>query len=187
MDKTKTVVWQRLDNVGLEHLQLTESADTILVDSVVIGVDDNNAYFRLHYQINCDAHYRVQRVDLDLAGHELITLTADDNGHWFFTDHQPLREFNGYVDIDISATPFTNTLPIRRLDWQPGQSRSLDMVYIRIPELTLERVTQQYTCLEQNADSRSLFEYEQPGFSAILSIDADGFVQNYPELFRRLS
>jgi hypothetical protein len=186
MNKIKTAVWQRLDNIGLEYLQLTESDEAILVDSVVIGVDDNNLYFRLHYQIQCDAHFQVRRVDLDLAGHEAITLTNDGKGHWFFTDNQPLPEFKGYVDIDISATPFTNTLPIRRLEWQTGQSRSLDMIYIRIPELRLERVTQQYTCLEQNAES-SRFEYTQPRFSAILSIDADGFVQNYPELFRQLS
>jgi hypothetical protein len=186
MDKTKTIVWQRLDNPGLEYFQLTESDDGILADGIVIGADDNQVFYQLHYQVRCDAHYRVQRVDLDLAGYERITLTADGQGHWFFTDNQPLHEFNDYIDIDISATPFTNTLPIRRLDWQPGQSRSLDMIYIRIPELRFERVTQQYTCLEQTADGRR-FEYTQPGFSAILSIDADGFVQNYPKLFRRLS
>jgi len=182
----KTIVWQRLDNPGLEYFQFNESADGILVDSVVIGTDDNKVFYQLHYQVRCDAHYRVQRVDLDLAGHDHITLTADGQGHWFFTDNQPLREFNGYIDIDISATPFTNTLPISRLDWQPRQTRSLDMIYIRIPELRFERVTQQYTCLEQAADG-SQFQYAQPGFSAVLSIDAGGFVQNYPELFRRLS
>ena len=156
------------------------------MDSVVIGTDENNVFYQLHYQVRCDAHYRVQRVDLDLAGHKRVTLTADGQGSWFFTDNQPLREFNGYIDIDISATPFTNTLPIRRLDWQPGQVRSLDTIYIRIPELRFERVTQQYTCLEQTTNG-SRFEYAQPGFSAILEIDADGFVQNYPELFLRMS
>ena len=120
MGKTKTVVWQQWDNVGLEYLQLTESDEAIVVDSTVIGVNDNNVYFRLRYQINCDAHYQVQRVDLDLAGHEPITLTNDGNGHWFHTNNYLLPALDGYVDIDISATPFTNTLPIRRLDWQSG-------------------------------------------------------------------
>ena len=63
MDKTKIIVWQRLDNVGIEYLQLIESDEAIVADSVVIGVDDNNTYFRLRYQVQCDAHYHVRRVD----------------------------------------------------------------------------------------------------------------------------
>ena len=164
---------------------MTESNETILVDSVVIGFEGRSP-FRLHYHIRCDIHYQVQQVDLDLAGHPPIMVSTDGAGHWFDTHHQPIPALDGCVDIDISATPFTNTLPIRRLDWQGGQSRSLDMVYIRIPELTIERATQQYTCLEKN-EQGSVFEYSQPGFTAILPIDADGFVQNYPELFTRLS
>jgi hypothetical protein len=113
-------------------------------------------------------------------------LTTDGAEHWFDSDNHLLLALDGCIDIDITATPFTNTLPIRRLEWSVGQSRSLDMVYIRIPELTIERATQQYTCLEKN-EQGSLFEFRQQDFSATLPIDADGFVQNYPKLFRRLS
>jgi uncharacterized protein len=185
MVSVKTLVWQQWDNVGLEYLELTESGKEVKVDSTVIGFEDNRP-FRLRYQIRCDIHYQVQQLTLDLAGHEEILLTTDGAGHWFDMHNQPLLHLDGCIDIDISATPFTNALPIKRLDWQIDQNRSLDMVYIRIPELTIERVTQQYTCLEKNRHS-GLFEYSQPAFKAVLPIDADGFVQNYPNLFRRLS
>ena len=185
MSRVKTAVWQQWDNIGLEYLQLTESDEGLLVDSVVIGIE-NKIYFRLHYQIRCASRYQVQRVDLDLAGHTPVTLTTDGAGHWFDKDNQPLPALDGCNDIDISVTPFTNTLPIRRLEWQPCQSQVLHMVYIRIPELTIERATQRYTCLEKN-EQGALFEYSQPNFKAILPVDADGFVQNYPELFRRLT
>ncbi len=181
---TKNAVWQQWDNIGLEYLTLTQNNDNVKIDSVVIGFEDNIP-FRLHYEIQCDAHYRVQQVTISLVGKEAITLTTNGTGNWFDKDNQPLPSLDGCYEIDITATPFTNTLPIRRLDWQPGQSRSLDMVYISIPDFTIERATQQYTCLEQH-ENGSLFEYSQPGFSAILPIEADGFVQNYPNLFRRL-
>ena len=185
MPTTHTHIWQQWDNVGLEHLLLTENSEYVVIDSVVIGIEENNP-FRLHYYIRCDSHYQIQQVNLDLAGQESISLTTDGEGHWFDANKHPLPALDGCIDIDISATPFTNTLPIRRLDWQVGQSRSLDMVYIRIPELRIERTTQQYTCIEKH-EHGSLFEYSQPGFKAVLPIDAEGFVQNYPNLFRRLS
>jgi len=185
MSKVKTVVWQQWDNVGLEYLRLTEGSEDILVDSVVIGIEDNIP-FRLHYQITCDTHYQIQQVNLDLAGHTPFTLTTDGAGQWFNSRNQPLPELDGCIDVDISATPFTNTLPIRRLRWQAGQSQSLNMVYILIPQLDIQPARQQYSCIERHAQG-SVFEYSQPGFKAILSLDADGFVQNYPELFRRLS
>src|SRR5262249_13642213 len=111
---------------------------------------------------------------------------TDGLGHWFDAAYKPLSGLDGCIDIDITATPFTNTLPIRRLDWQVGQSRLLHMVYFQIPELRVSPAFQQYTCLEKN-EQGSRFEYQQGDFRAILSIDADGFVQNYPELFRQLS
>ena len=184
MEKTKIAVWQRWDNLGLEYLKLTEIDSTVLVGSLIIAVEDN-VPFQLRYRLRCDENYQVQRVTIALSGQSSIFM-ARKHGRWFDVDNHPLPAFDDCDDIDISATPFTNTLPIRRLEWQPGQSRSLNMIYIRIPELTIERVTQRYSCIERNVQS-SLFEYSQPGFSAILPIDADGFVQNYPELFRRLS
>ncbi len=141
MTDTHTVVWQQWGNVGLEYPALTQNDHNTQVDSVVIGFEENIP-FRMHYQIHCDAYYQVQRVTFDLVGEEAITLTTDGAGHRFDKDNQRLPSIDGCMDIDISATPFTNTLPVRRLDWQAGQSRSLDMVYIRIPELTIERVTQ---------------------------------------------
>ena len=185
MVSLKTLVWQQWDNIGLECLELTESKDAVVVESAVIGFE-GNIPFRLCYRLRCDENFQVLGVFIDILDRPPIYLFRRPTGQWLSDRNEELPQLAGCNDIDISATPFTNTLPIRRHDWQPGQSRSLDMVYIRIPELTIERATQHYTCLEKNQQG-GLFEYSQPGFTAILPIDADGFVQNYPKLFRRLS
>ncbi|MCA0455990.1 MAG: putative glycolipid-binding domain-containing protein [Chloroflexi bacterium] len=57
MSTTRTVVWQRIDNVGLEHLTLTEHDSGMHIDSVVIGME-NNTPFRLHYYITSGADYK---------------------------------------------------------------------------------------------------------------------------------
>lgn len=88
------------------------------------------------------------------------------------------------MDVDIQATPLTNTLPIRRLDPKDGESVDIRLAYIRIPDLTVAPADQRYTALR----SGSLYRFEslESGFTADLPVDEDGFVLDYPGLFRRL-
>jgi uncharacterized protein len=84
------------------------------------------------------------------------------------------------MDIDFAATPFTNTLPVRRLDLQPGESAEIAVAYIDAHSLGVMPIRQRYTCLESGADGgRYRFEalpYAAlpDGFSAELSVDAMG-------------
>lgn len=184
---TKAVMWQRIDSVSLEPLTLTEYDEGVHLDSVVIGME-NNTPFRLHYYIGCDANYRVKRVyiQLDSDRQKPLQLFSDGEGHWFDGQNTPLPQLDGCIDIDITATPFTNTLPVRRLDWQKGQKRTLNMVYFYIPEMKFERDEQEYTCLEQTSKG-SVFQFAQPDFTARITFDSNGLVTDYPELFRRLT
>jgi hypothetical protein len=93
----------------------------------------------------------------------------------------------GCVDVDISATPFTNTLPIRRLGLAPGESADVSVAYVDIDEMRAWTEEQRYTRLEQNSGDR-LYKYESldGGFTADLPVDADGLVLDYPGLFRRV-
>ena len=97
-----------------------------------------------------------------------------------------MRELDGWIDVDISATPFTNTLPIRRLGLEHGESEELTVTYIRVPELLVGPERQRYGCLEAQTDG-GLYRFEAlpSGFTAELPVDVDGLVIDYPGLFRR--
>lgn len=69
---------------------------------------------------------------------------------------QPVEALRGCVDIDISATPFSNTLPIRRLGLAQGEASEFLAAYVAVPALVPEPVWQRYTCLE----ARRLYRYE---------------------------
>jgi hypothetical protein len=182
----KTVVWKSLEYPGMEHLWLDQNQSGIYVNSVVIGVE-NQAAFRLDYIIDCDGNYGVSDVNLFLGASKTLSLTSDGRGNWFDKDRQPLPELSGCIDIDISATPFTNTLPIQRISWQVGQAETLKMVYILIPDLTVSVSEQRYTCLEKTARG-SVFRYENVdgSFTAQITVDSDGLVVHYPPLFERI-
>ena len=80
-------------------------------------------------------------------------------------------------------TPFTNTLPIRRLNLKKGQAHDVVTVYVHFPELAISADPQRYTCLEP----MKLYRYESldSDFVREIEVDPDGLVVSYPGLFRR--
>jgi hypothetical protein len=145
--------------------------------------------FRLRYEITCDANWNVKELDLALlsGNRKSIKIQADGQGHWSTYNGGPIPSLHGCIDVDISATPFTNTLPIRRLKLQPGQSAELLVAYVLIPHMDLMPARQRYTCLELN-NSGGLYKYEslESDFSAELPVDNDGLVIDYPGLFKSI-
>lgn len=91
------------------------------------------------------------------------------------------------MDVDITATPLTNTLPIRRLSLKPGESADIKVAYVTIPDLSVTPDEQRYTRLDERTD-RGRYRFEQlgTGFTAILQLDAERLVEHYSELFNRV-
>ena len=57
-----------------------------------------------------------QRPLLEVIGEDRhVALRADGAGNWSDGIDSPLSHLNGAIDVDLSASPFTNTLAIRRL------------------------------------------------------------------------
>src|SRR5206468_2740936 len=75
-------------------------------------------------------------------------------------------------DIDIMGTPFTNTMPIRRLVLPPEQPAALKVVYVAIPDLAISVAAQDYTRRDTEA-MPTRFRYRSLGsdFTAELSVD----------------
>jgi uncharacterized protein len=144
--------------------------------------------FRIGYEIRCDEWWRVREVRVAAPDSELpvLALLADGEGRWKGGGGEPVPELDGCIDLDISATPFTNTLPIRRLGLEPSQSEELAVTYVRVPELLVGPERQRYGCLEAQAEG-GLYRFEAlpSGFTARLPVDAEGLVLDYPGLFRR--
>ncbi len=189
----REVMWVPREGPGLEHLRLSGDDGIVVADSVIIGLDDGHA-FRVRYEIRCDAAWCVREVrvtGLD-SGAPDLHLWADSRGHWTEGSGQALPALDGCIDVDLSATAFTNTLPIRRLGMRPGQSAELSVVYIEVPSLEVRPARQRYRCLALGSDG-GRYRYESlpyellpEGFTDELLVDADGLVIDYPKLFRRI-
>jgi len=179
----RRVAWLGEEWPGSEHLSVRSLDGSIVAGGIVVAVVEGRP-LRLTYSLRCDAGWRLRSVDVEIHEDRQVHLVSDGEGRWSTASGDPIDELTGCIDVDIRATPFTNTLPIRRLALQPGESRDLRMAFIDVPGLDLSAVDQRYTCLEASLHG-GVYRFESGGFSADLSVDRDGLVVDYPGGWRR--
>ena len=110
-----------------------------------------------------------------------IELFVRDQTDWFVNGEEQ-ENLKRVIDLDLEASPATNTIPIRRLDLKVGEARAIRVAWIRFPELRVEPAAQRYT---RRALRRYGFENVDSGFTADLKVDEEGLVLEYPGLWTR--
>ena len=104
---------------------------------------------------------------------------SDSEGNWTTSDGQAMAYLEGCGYVDISETPYTNTLPIRELGLAPGESADVSVAYFDGYELQPWPEPQRYTSLEDDGGGMYRFVSLDGGFTADLRVD-------YPRLFKRV-
>ena len=184
-DSRHSVLWEPWEGRGLELLDLKIVEGSIFAESMVIGTMDGEP-FGIRYRVRCDSGWKVREVEHSADEHREMKLSADGEGSWS-ADGERAPDLDGCIGVDVSVTPFTNTIPIRRLGLGPGESTDLAVAYVDVFGIRVKRAQQRYTCLKHVAKGRT-YRYEAPesGFVAELQVDAEGLVFDYPEAFRRV-
>jgi hypothetical protein len=184
-DLHRTVLWLAQHAPGAEHVEIRRCPWGYRIDSRMAGSEEGlpvNAGYRL----DVDAAWSVIGVAAawSMGGvTRRLRLRRSESGEW--RDANGARpDLAGCVDIDIAWTPLTNSLPIRRLGLRIGERRALSVAYIAPPDLSVGPVQQQYTRL---ATDRWRYEGYPPGFVADITVDEDGLVVNYPDLFQAVA
>ena len=181
----REVRWRPETGEGLEHLTLSAGDDGVRAESVVIG-DGGGRPYGVRYSIRCDRGWRVTAFDIADTTGRTLSMHSPAVGAWAFADGTAAPALGGCLDIDLSGTPFTNTLPIRRADLACGEARrpvTFRMLFVPFDTLEPTVEAQHYTPLGPR-----LFRFETAArsFRADLPVDEDGLVLDYPALFRRL-
>ena len=182
----RDVMWWAWDGPGLEHLCLMVGEDGVVADGMVIGVTEGHP-FRVVYEVRCDVGWQVRAMRIGVPGEPpRVHVLSNGEGNWTTPDGRFVPHLEGCTDVDISVTPFTNTLPIRRLGLAPMESAEVSVAYVEGAELQAWPEPQRYTCLEKG-DRGGLYRFLSldSEFTADLLVDADGLVLDYPGLFRR--
>jgi hypothetical protein len=186
----RSALWRRLDTHAFEHFRLQalpeefEFGRYALEGRVLAAVDGRP--MEAHYSVLCDAAWVTRHVNATVFEGRSVRharLRRDDAGAWW-RDDEAVPQVEGAVDIDLSISPSTNTLPIRRLSLAIGESKDLDAAWLRFPELAIERLPQRYTRLDAHR-----YRYESRGgsFVAELDVDDEGVVTRYGDIWERIA
>jgi uncharacterized protein len=181
----RAVVWKNLLIPGTDYCSLWHTPEGWLLKGTVTGAINEQTPMLGNYAIHCDENWLTHRVQVErTVGSDVKTLNlnVESRGVWRSAGAE-LPAVNSCVDVDLSVTPATNTLVIRRLNLEVGSSASVIAAWVKIPELTVQPLSQRYTRLTRNT-----YRYESnTGFSAEITVDDLGLVVSYPNAWQRMA
>ena len=178
----RVVRWKAVEGAGLEHLLLRADDAGVSAAGMLIGERFGQPY-AVRYDISCDAGWRVRRLSVESLDGGGLVLLGDGQGRWTDGAGQPIKALDGAIDVDLTASCFTNTLPLRRLGSALAGRTEIAVAYVHIPEMECTPARQAYTRI---APGRVLYEGIGSDFQAELDVDEDDLVLRYPGLFDRL-
>ncbi|WP_276373150.1 putative glycolipid-binding domain-containing protein [Chryseolinea sp. H1M3-3] len=177
------LLWAGREYYSLENCLVNTTDEGSEIDSIIVGRYEEKIY-RVAYKIKTNQHWETIYFEIhsqhsDQRKH--ILFESDGKGNWK-VDGKHADQFKGCIDVDIPLTPFTNTLPINRLKFAPGEERQIQVIYVNLLEQQIIPVKQKYIRLSKNE-----YHYENipNDFEAKIEVDELGFVDDYPSLFVR--
>lgn len=133
----KRIVWRGLNGASREVCSVELDADSL----VARGHVDVGAA-ACAYQLKASTDGTSTELELQVSDREVVARLSD--GEWV-VDGVARPDLAAAREVDISATPLTNTLPIRRLRLAVGDAADIITAYISVPELAVSPHPQRYT------------------------------------------
>jgi hypothetical protein len=156
---------------------------------IVAAATEVHPAFSASYDLVTDDSGATKRLSLTvtLAERERqLNIARDEENMWLVQDkqnHSTREPFGGALDVDVIYSPFFNALPIRRTGlYKEAESVSLPVVYVRLPELTVDTVTIDYSSGTPGAG----IELKSPVAETTVTVDDEGFILDYPGLAERI-
>jgi uncharacterized protein len=169
------ILWRSDEDGSAERFSGRATAEGWRLEGVVVlPIEGEPAEIRYH--VDLDPGWRTRQAEVAIAmhtGHRTIAFATDGDGSWK-VDGALTEPLDGCIDVDFGFTPATNTLQIRRLGLEVGESRTLPVAWLAFPALTVQPVVQTYTRLDADR-----WRYGDEDFTADLIVDPDGYVLRY--------
>ncbi|MEU6186839.1 putative glycolipid-binding domain-containing protein [Nocardia sp. NPDC047038] len=181
------LTWRAHDATRMESVRVQLNGNRIRATGRMIGgAGADHPAFSASYDLVTDENGVTKRLSLrttTAAGERHASIARDEENYWLVDagGNHVRSTFAGALDVDVVLSPFFNTLPIRRYDLQHAvEDVQVPVVYVRLPDLLVQEATLIYSSA---ADGISVLS---PVSSATVTVDADGFLLDYPGLAERI-
>ncbi|MGW4090961.1 putative glycolipid-binding domain-containing protein [Nocardia sp. NPDC004750] len=181
------LTWRAHDATRMESVRVQLNGNRIRATGRMIGgAGAEHPAFSASYDLVTDENGVTKRLSLrttTAGGERHASIARDEENYWLVDagGNHVRSTFAGALDVDVVLSPFFNTLPIRRYDLQHAvEDVQVPVVYVRLPDLLVQEATLIYSSA---ADGISVLS---PVSSATVTVDADGFLLDYPGLAERI-
>jgi hypothetical protein len=181
------LTWRSQDARRMESVRVQLSGKRIKANGrIVAAATDTNPAFAAYYDLLTDETGATKRLGMTvtLAERERqLVVARDDENMWMVTNHQgdSRAAYDGALDVDVVFSPFFNTLPIRRAGlYEHADSITVPTVYVGLPEMSVAAAAISYSSVGDG------MKVQSPTSDTTLTIDADGFIVDYPGLAERI-
>lgn len=181
----KSIVWEGLEYDTEEHCNVNFLETGIMVRSEIEGWAGVKAVYA-EYILTLNSDWTVREIEIHFtvgAAEHSYNFIRHASGHWTDATGTLFRQFGECRFVDISLTPFTNTLVVNGTKFTQGETEQISVLYFDILANEVREDVQRYTNI--NATTYN-FENAGGNFSADIEVDADGFVTRYPNLYDML-
>jgi hypothetical protein len=129
----------------------------------------------IRYEVAVDERWRTTKGSINL-GEKTINIAVSD-GKWQI-DGEENHELTGCIDVDLGWTPSTNTVAIKRLALEVGETAETRSAWLRFPEMEFTPSIQNYTRV-----SNTHWRYHSATADYDLEVSPDGVVCRYGDLW----
>lgn len=183
MDETRTIVWQALSWPSM-IIHTHRVNEGIHDHGLAIGKTDSDIPFAIEYDIWLTVEWDIKELVIKSLLDERVIKLVRRGDRWYDGKGKHLAEFDGVKLVDISISPFTNTLPIRRLRFEGKKPQKVDIIYFDENRFSLSRLQQIYS--QVNERTYRYHDIILPDFVSNITVDSEGLVVDFPKMFRRV-
>jgi hypothetical protein len=178
------ILWRRLDQPGHDAARLEQQGGGFQIEGTAV-FDEAAQPCRLDYRVSCDDRWRTRAATVSgwMGTTAIDWIVAADDGRTWTLNGQTCPSVHGCEDVDLSFTPATNLLPIRRLALQVGERANVRAAWLSFPEGVLEPLEQTYARV---ADRQYAYESAGGTFRTRLDTNEAGIVTHYHGLWQRV-
>ncbi len=183
-----SAAWRHRDaRDGFESVFLRAGPPGYRIDGYTAAVEDGRVW-AVRYLIELDESWVTRSARAwgrSLDGETEVRLDVNDSGRWH-VNGTARPDLDGCHDVDLESSAGTNTIPVHRLDLGVGQSAEAPAAYVRVRDLGVERLEQQYSRVDDDGWNRN-YDYRCPAFDVEcrLVYDDAGLVVEYPGIALR--
>lgn len=182
------LTWNAHDAARMESVRVQLSGNRIKAyGRIVSAATPSHSAFSASYDLVTDEAGATKRLSLTVTQADRerqLSIARDEENMWLVQDHQNQSKraaYDGALDVDVIYSPFFNALPIRRTGLHTRvDSVTLPVVYVRLPELSVEPATISYSSASDGIKLHS------PAAETTITVDSDGFILDYPGLATRI-